>query len=82
MTHTPKMVTYDILFNLLPNFDTLMDGPKMTRLNKIYILTRKYFLTEVNLKLIWINNLGNILLENMDDSQVLFTMFTNTISSN
>ena len=69
-----EMVIGDILFHLFPNFSSLIYGPKSTRLGKIYISTCKSLLSEVNVSWIWKSNLVNILLDNMADSPVWFTM--------
>ena len=76
------MVTDDLSFNLICNFSPLLYGSKSTRLNKIYISTRKSYLSEVNFSPIWINNLVHILLETMNDYPVLFTMLANIINYN
>ena len=51
-------------------YHSLPHGSKSTRPNKIHISTRNDSLTE-----------GNLLLENMSEYPVLFTMLTNNISS-
>ena len=77
-----KMVKYDLLFHLFPNFYPLSYGPKITRLNKIYISTRKSSLSEVKCIPIWINTIGRILLDIMAYSPVCFTILTNNIYYN
>ena len=69
-------------FHLFPNFSPLLHGPENTRLNKIYISTRKSSLSEGNFIPSWRNNIGNILLYTMYDSWVFFIMITTNISSN
>ena len=76
------MVTDDLLFNLVCTFSPLLYGPKSTRLNKIYISTRKSSLSEVNFSPIWINTIVHILMYTMDDYPVWFTMLTNIIYYN
>ena len=77
-----KMVSDDILFHLSPKFSPLPHGPKITKLRKIYILTRNYSLLEINYSPIWRNTLVHILLDNMTSYPVWFTMLVNFISSN
>ena len=76
------MFTYDVLFHLFCAIDTISHVPKSTRVNKIHILTRKYYIAVVNLSPIWKNTLGHILLESLVESTVLFTVITNIITSN
>ena len=76
------MVTYYLLFNLFPIFTPLSHVPKHTRLNKIYISTSKYSLSEVNFSPSWSNTLVNIPLDAMADFSVLFTMLTDNIPFN
>ena len=76
------MVTDDLLFHVFPTFDTLMHGIKSTRIIEIYISTWKYSLSERNFSPRWINTLGHILLKNMADYPVCFTILNNIISSN
>ena len=76
------MVSYDLLFHSFTNFYPLPHGPKIIRLNKIYISTRKSSLSEVNFSPIWINTLVNLLLDTMNYSPVWFIIITNNISSN
>ena len=76
-----KIVSDDSLINLFSTFDPLPHGPNITRLNKIYI-RRKSYLSEGNFSPSWINNLGNLLLENMADSKGCYTIITNNISYN
>ena len=76
------MISDDLLFYLFTNFSPLPHGPKITRLLKIQIPTWKYPLSEVNISPRWVNTLGHILLDTMDDYPVCFTMLTNNISSN
>ena len=77
-----KMVTEDLLFHFFPRFSPLPHRLKSTKLIKIYISTRNYSLSKVNLSIKWRNTLGKILLEIMDESPVWFTTITNIISSN
>ena len=77
-----KMVIDDLLFNLFLTFSTLAHGPKNTRLKKIYITTRKSYLSEGNFIPSWRNIIGHLLLDTMDDSTACFTMITNNIFSN
>ena len=72
----------DLLFHLFPTFAPLPCGLKSTRLDKVYILTRKFSVSEVNFSPIWRNNLGYLLLDTMADSPVYFKIITNIISSN
>ena len=67
------------LFYLL---SPLQNGPKSTRLRKIYISTYNYSLSEVHFSPRWINTLGHLLLAQKADSPVYFTILTNIISSN
>ena len=76
------MVTDDLLFRLFPTLSPLPHEPKSTRLNKIYISTWNSSLSEINFSSIWINTLGNILLDTMADYPLCFTIITNNISSN
>ena len=71
-----------ILYLIFPTFAPFPHGPKGTRFNKIHISTWTSSLSEVNFSQIWINTIGHILLETMDDSPLWFTMITNNMSSN
>ena len=82
MRYIPKHGHILSIFLFLPTFYPLHHGPKSTRLNKIHISTSKSYLSEGNFSPSCRNTLGHILLENMDDSPVCFTMLTNNISSN
>ena len=77
-----KMVTDHLLFYLCPTFVPLPYGLKITRLRKLYMSTWKSYPSEWKFSPIWRNNIGNILLDTVADSLVLFTMITNIISSN
>ena len=77
-----KMVTDYLLFNFFITFSTLTYGQKSTRLNKIYISTRKSSLSEGIFIPVWINTLVHILLDTMYDSPVWFTMLANIIYYN
>ena len=77
-----KMVSYDLLLHLFPTFSPLTHGPKITRLDKIHISTRKSSLSEVNTSPMWINTIGYIPLKIMYDYPVFFTMIANNLSSN
>ena len=76
------MVSYDLLFHLFPTFDRLPHVPKGTRLKKIHISTRKFFIIEGNFSPGWINTLGHLILDTMSNSPMCFTMLTNTFPSN
>ena len=76
-----QMVSNDLLLHLFPNFSPLLKGPKINRLNKIHISTRKSFLSEVNFRPRWINTLENLLLDTMAESSVWFTIITHNFSS-
>ena len=80
--HSPKMVTHDILFYWFPTFAPLNNGPKSTRLRKIYIWTRKSSILEVNISTRCINNLGHLLLYTISNYIVWFSIFTNNLFSN
>ena len=60
-----EMVTYDLLFHLFFTFAPLLYVPKITRLNKIYILTRKSSLLEGNFIPSCRNTLGYLLLDTL-----------------
>ena len=75
------MVSYDLLIHLFPTFDPLTHGPKIIRLNKIHILTRKSSLSEVNLSPMCRNTLGDILMYTMADYPVFFTVLDNNFYS-
>ena len=70
MSHSPKIVIYDLLFHWFPTFPPLTHGPKITRIRKIYTSTCKSSISEGNLSSSWRNNLGNILLDTIDESTV------------
>ena len=75
------MVTVDLLFHLFPTVSPLPHGPKSTRFNKIYIPERKSYLSEGNFIPSWINTIGNLLFDTMDEYTLQFTVITNIISS-
>ena len=67
---------------MFPTFAPLPYGPKITRLNRIHISTRMYSLLGGNFSPRRRNNLVHILLDTMNYSPLLFTMLTNSLSSN
>ena len=78
----PIKLSQIIYYFFFPTFSPLPHGPKSTRLDKIYISTKKFSLSEAIIIRAWINTFGNLLLETMADSPVWFTILTNDISSN
>ena len=76
------MVPDYLVFSLFPTFAPLPRGQKITSLSKIYILTWKSSLSEVNFSTIWINTIVCLLMDTVADSPVLFLIINNIISSN
>ena len=76
-----KMVSDYLLFLFFTIFLPLPHGPKITRLNKIYISTSKSHLSEINVSPIWRITLGHLLLKTLAESPVCSTIITNNISS-
>ena len=70
------------IISFVATIDTLLHGPRRTRINKIHISTRKSSPSVKNSSPSWINTLGDFLLDPMIDSQVCFTLLTNIIKSN
>ena len=67
---TKKVITYDQLFHSPSTIDPLLNVLKRTRLNKIYISTRKSSLPEVIFSPRKINIIGHLLLDYIVDSPV------------
>ena len=81
MRHIPEKWS-QMIYYFISHFAPLPHVPKITKFKKIIISKRKYSLSEGNFSPIWINTLGHLLLDTMDDSPVWFTMLTDNISSN
>ena len=76
-----QMVSYDLIFHLFPTFSPLLHGPKIARLNKIEISTRKYSLSEGNSIPRSKHFLVQILLDTMNESPVWLKTITNNLFS-
>ena len=77
-----QMVKDYLLFHLFPTIPPRLHGLKITRLNKIYISTRKSYLSKEDSSSICRYTIGHILLDYVDESPVWFTFLTNIITSN
>ena len=78
----PSIWSQMIYYFIFPTLATFTNGLNNIRLNKIYISTSKYYLSEGYVSPSWRNSIGHLLLDTMADSPVWFKILTNNISSN
>ena len=82
MRHIPLNGHIWFIISFVSQFWSSSKCPKSTRHSKLFLSTWKYSLSEENFSQSWRNTLRHLLLDNIANYPVWFTMLTNNISSN